>query len=78
MCVHAMGGEGGQYSANNFITFFSSRPLLDITFFSVLPEYFPPQRSVFLSVGLSAPVPVLAEGGGGNDDIEGFSCHYVG
>lgn len=69
MCSH---NEGGSILLVTFLHF-SSRPFLDI----VIAEYFP-LRDQFLSVGLSARVPVLAEGVGGNDGIEGFSCHYVG
>lgn len=63
-----------RYSANIFSTFFLlAAPgyyisLSYLTMFSAGDH--------FLSVRLSAPVPVLAEGG--NEDIEGFSCHYVG
>lgn len=56
-------------------SFFTYLSLLDFSF----PFYtcvLAPRGPVYLSVGLSDPVPALAKGG--NDDIERFSCYYVG
>lgn len=69
MCSH--NERGSSLPITSLILFLSGSAL----FSSVIPEYFR-LRDKFLSVGLSAPVPVLAERG--NDDIERFSCHYVG